>query len=41
MEDLKRRKINMISLAYNNTLVITGQKNKEESVKKSKKGLIE
>jgi hypothetical protein len=28
MDDLKRRKINIISLAYNNTLVITGQKKK-------------
>ena len=32
----------MISLAYNNTLVITGQKNKEVEVeKKIKKGLFE
>jgi len=41
MEDLKRRNINMISLAYNNTLVITGQKKREEPLKKSKKGLFE
>jgi alpha-tubulin suppressor-like RCC1 family protein len=41
MDDLKRRKINTISLAYKNTLVITGQKKiTEEKKTNSKKGLF-